>query len=197
MKNDLEFAKEVRAQQKLVEGLKAVGASRMAAEVKAGMTEWKVDGYSKYTPSSGMQPWVKVVLGTVVVGAIAAAAYFFMPHKKKHVAPEIEKPETESPAQPDQKGGSVEGEGLVKLKTTETSEAEIKIDVQDPTTFEVNQIGNEGGVYTYEIKYDGTTQVVKTPDPGLAERLREQASNALTNTSEDVEVAPVDSLASH
>ncbi len=166
VKSDLEFAKEVRLQQKVVDSIRVLGASRMVASVKSDFAEWKNEGHTQYKPPSGGNSWLKFVIGGVV---IAGAVVAYMMYGDLIMAPAPTEPEVE--------------ENLVKLKTTEEEVADLKLDVKDVSTFQVHKLDSVGPVYSYEIKYDGTTRVVKTKQPDLDQVLKKMAVDS-QNTNE-------------
>ncbi len=193
VKNDLEFAKEIRSQQKIVDNLRVIGAAKMAASVKADMGSWKAEGYQSYKPSTGMSTLTKVIIGVVAVGAIAAA-YFLttnterfgptpeqgseevevvdtMPQVEPSPGMEVLPPAIESDSAPD-----TITQNVTRMVTDgSTRQADIQLDVKDANTFNVELIKSEKGVYTYKISFDGKSQTIESDDPKLKETLMARA----------------------
>jgi hypothetical protein len=197
VKNDLEFAKEIRFQQKVVDNLKIVGAARMAATVKSDFGQWKADGFQSYQPSNGMSTTTKVIIGVIAAGAIAAAAYFLT--RDPHEDPPLKKEKIEAVDTAPAPGGLPEvevGEAkpvevdtitqnvtrLVSEGSTQT--ADIQLDVKDASTFNVELIKSNDGMYTYEISFDGKKQTVETDDPNLKESLMARAKSVVEKQPE-------------
>jgi hypothetical protein len=203
VKADLEFAKEVRLQQKVIDGLKIYGTAQMAAVVKTNFKDWKADGFKAYSAPRIIKPWVKVLVGVGVVAA-GVAGYFLLtqshdhePPKEQHAPvadttnPEMPDIQVPAPAELEEdtfvEEAGVEGMNLIQLKTSETQTADMTLDVQDPSSFSARKIKESDGVYTYELKYDDKVEHVESLQDNLDVILNQQARavNTPVNTASD------------
>lgn len=204
VKNDLEFAKEVRSQQKVIDGLNAYGAHLFLKQISTDMQGWKSKGHNPYTPPNLVGKLIlKIGIGVVV----AAGGYFgykaLTGEEKKHVPPPVEQKDTVETKQPEEvlpessqedssktvdstrstietEGVSVEEDLIMVTEPGEGSEdAEITLKVEDPASFSIKKLSVENNIHTYEIKADGKTQTIRTTQPNLDEVLTQRANNAI------------------
>ena len=200
VRKDLEFAKAVRQQIHAVEHLEIFGAVQMGATLRGDMSTWKQQGgYKPYKSEMLAKSMMLKVISTIVVLAAAAGAvwYFVLREAPPKVEPApIETPE-EVQYEPEPPATTVDttmsSESYTELKTSDDQIADIQLNIQDPTTFSIVELSAEDGVYTYEISYDGQSQVIKSRDPDMDDRLTKMADDAIEENEQNV--APVKTTA--
>jgi hypothetical protein len=188
VKRDLEFAKTVRQQIHAVEHLEIYGAASMGSALRGDMQTWKAEGGHKPYKSEYMAKQMLIkVISTVVILASAAGAvwYFVLREEPVKVKPVIEEPIEEAIPEPQPEVSYDTSMSLIELKSSEDQIADIKLDIQDPTTFSIVEIAEENGVYTYLLEYDGESQTIKSSDPDLDDTLMQMADDAIAGGQDE------------
>lgn len=185
IQKDLEFAKAVRQQIHAIDDLKTLGAVEMGRNLAAEMSAWKVEGHKPYKSSyMAKKMWTKIIVTTLVVAGAAYGVFVFLTQENKeehkNETEHIEKVMEEMPV-PSESSSTVPQESLVKLKDSSTSDqpVDMSLNIEDPSTFEIEEISAVNGVYTYKLSYDGKEQVVKSGDPNLDDTLTARAKRAM------------------
>ena len=157
----------------------------MGKSLAADMSTWKVEGHKPYKSSyMAKKMWTKVIVTTLVVAGAAYGVFKFLdkehevqPEERLEQLDEVDSAESKTNVE----SSMIDQESLVKLKDSNTSNypVDMSLNIQDPSTFEIEELSQVNGVYTYKLSYDGQEQVIKSGDPNLDDTLTARAQRAL------------------
>lgn len=181
VRDDLDFSLEVRNQISAVKGVRAYASLQYMKDLKQQMPDIKSGGYDKYIPSIDL---TKIMLRIFVPAVILGLSYIiYSIVKEDKVEPIVP---TEQVPTPDTTGAlspeaSDSGVNLMNLKTSDDQVADTKLNVEDPTTFKVERTGENNGIYTFKLEYDGKTQTIESSQKDLDVLLRERMEQQIKN----------------
>lgn len=200
VREDREFAAAVRTQIKAIDAIELFATTSFAGELASAMPAIKKGGYGSY--SSGLVK-IKTII-TVVTGVVVITGAFFVykhftkapaaPPSQEMNSPADSVPASKPPALNPTEGSAVETETaadtttLTQVRTKGDSsmagEPDMSLNIKDPSSLEVNVLSEKNGIYEYEIKHDGTSQIIQSDQPGLDKYLLNEAKKAMSSSDE-------------
>ena len=178
VKNDPEFSAEVIALRALFYGVRSGARKQMKEDLRELEGSLQAKDFKPYKP--GFRAWWKGFFGVITVVIIATGAYWLYPLKGPH-------PLSQTPQSPP----SVNPSSLTLIKdpsdtTLRGMEADLHLNVKDPSTFSIKKLAKDpvDGLYRYEVKADGNTQVVESANPELESEFLSQKEDAMREADE-------------
>lgn len=184
VKQDPDFSKEVIEMRNVFYGVRLAARKDLKEELLEIQNEVLSQPVKPYKPNSFK--WLKWFSGLVLTIAFVGILYKYIDQhdiervKTKFFEKDSVLIESATPAPP----AGFEPQIFIK-DPTDTSyaslQADIELNVKDATTFSIKRIGEtENGLYRYEVKADGQSQIVVSPNPNLTEELMREKKNALS-----------------
>lgn len=186
VRQDPEFSKEVIEMRNLFYGVRLAARKDLKDELQEIQKDVLSESIKPYKPKNFK--WLKWFTGLVLTVAIVGILYKSI---DQHAIEKVKTKlfERDSVSIESATPGPPEGsESLIFIKAPSdtsysTLQADINLNVKDASTFSIKKIGvTENGLYKYEVKADGKSQVVVSPNYNLAEELMKRKDEAIKDT---------------